>query len=509
MDYGKTMADEPLNQILPFARIEWRSPGCVRVVTDHAASIPVYYHQSRDHVAVGMTPWEVAKTLPIRRLDPVSVADFLINGTVCYPHTLFEDVFVAPPGATTDITTKGVESASYYLPREEVGLSASHEWGECLRSRVDQVLSEGLRDSTCKVKVLFSGGEDSRAVASLLRGRADIELVTFADGYNREVRLAEQAAKALGLPLQFIKRPPEFYRKDIELRTQLIGGAFDVRHTHAWGVLADSLRDADVLVGGYGADTLFKSAGLGNVTRQRKRLAPEKLQYPYPTKPVGIGAGSLQPWLNNEIGGEVDRRRLRHHERLLEFRPTTAGNWHTLWPLGSQRLAYAHYLALRQIGPVVIEPFLAPQVYRLAAVLPDVERTDRKAFRAAFRRPMGRAAWIPGSSGDLPGLGGYPGRFVRSAVYRSRQGMDFFRRRAASLHRRAALSDAAWSEEQHSFAFQWSDFLSCRSVEKCRLYLKPMVSIEGDEMLFGSASDLHPNIVKNRALQIGVILSEL
>ena len=492
-------------RLLPFGWFNELPDGGVRFVTDHSGSVPLYYAQDQGRVFAGGTPLEVAKKMANPKIDSVSAADFLLNGTVCYPHTLFEGVYVLPPGAVTDVNSADISSIVYYRPEEQKSNESVETWGEMLREEVQKALLAGL-DGKEKVKVLFSGGEDSRAILSLLPRDNDCELITFADGYNREVRLAERAAQALGYPLRFIKRPAGFYRQNIAERVRAIGGAFDIRHTHVWGALSEPLSKADAVVGGYAADTLFKSAWMGNVVRSRRRLMPERLLAATSSGPVGIESAGAVEWLSRDVAAEVTNRRLSHHDRIREFRPLTADNWHTLWPLGTQRVTYAHYLAAQQACPCVIEPFLAPQVYSLAARMPDEMRVDRKAFRAAFGRAMGKAGWLPTSSGRIPRLGGHLGHWVELGSIASRLGSDRTANAITRTTGRKPINQGAWSSDHGAFRQNFGQQLAPEQLELLNTVLTEILTTREWGMFFEPGGGTAPDIVRNRALQLGYLL---
>ncbi|WP_200388082.1 asparagine synthase-related protein [Thiocapsa imhoffii] len=494
-------------RMLPFGWFERLSSDSVRFVTDHAGSVPLYYAQEHNQVLAGKTPLEVFQQMPQGTLDTVSVADFLLNGTVCYPYTLFKGIYVAPPGAVTDVTPLEVKSTTYYRPKEQESNEPLAYWGAQLRARVQQALLAGLEGKT-NIKVLFSGGEDSRAIVSLLPKGLECELVTFADSYNREVRLASHAARALDRHISFIQRPHGFYRENVRSRVRAIGGGFDIRHTHVWGRLAEPLKDAGVVFGGYAADTLFKSAWMGNVEKNIKKIGPERLNPIGMGQPTGIKIASAQDWLDPGVSAAVDARRLAHHERIQEFRPKSAGNWHTLWPLGSQRVAYAHYLAIRLACPEVVEPFLAPQVYELAARMPDEFRVDRKAFRAAFASPMGKAGWLLTSSGRIPRLGGYVGHWVQLGTVISRALGDRATSVSARMRGRMPINQGAWSNEHDVYRDDLSEALSESQLEGVRVLMNGILTAEEANEFFKPCGGAVPDLVRNRVVQVAYLVGD-
>ncbi|MCS4040858.1 hypothetical protein [Salinibacter ruber] len=173
--------------------------------------------------------------------------------------------------------------------------------------------------------------------------------------------------------------------------------------------MADRYEDTDVVIGGYTADTLYKTHYMSNV--EKRAGCPSTLLEPNIDRikdPNFLEGEVSRIALWNEAAHIAQKRRKKHHKRLKKIRPITAGNWHRLWPISGLK-AYGQYLACRRMGAEVVEPFLFSQSYQLAAEMPDTARINRKAFRNAFAKDMGMAGWWPTSSERIPRLGGWSG----------------------------------------------------------------------------------------------------
>lgn len=398
-------------------------PDALQIVTDAGGSIPVYWGRGPQGLAVGTQVHRVARATGLTSVDEVSVADYLINGTVCHPFSWYEGVRALPPGAVCTFDQEGLEVHVYYEPQEPDDIyddADAREWGTRLRREVKTAIEQGL-DGQEKVRVLFSGGEDSRAVTGLIPDRVECVPTTVLDRRNREYELAQRAARWLGYSLDWVRRPDEFYRSSIRERIDTVGPGWDFRHTHFFGEIANALGDADAIVGGYLADTLFKAYYMANVDTYHRSRQPPRLREPEPDSMIVPIRESATEWLREGLVGAVTERRQNHHDRLKKQRPLTAGSWHTLWPLTGQRFTYPQYLATLRAGPKVIEPFFFHRVYQLAARMPDPCRVDRRAFRQAFCGPMGAAGWLPDSSDRLPCLGGWAGSLFRHYRRRFRE----------------------------------------------------------------------------------------
>lgn len=383
----------------------------VVLVTDAGGSIPVYYGHGPKGMAVGTLVHHVASMAGLTALDKVSVVDYLLNGTICYPFSWYEGVKMAPPGSVCTVTRTEMECHTYWEPTEPDNIYEDvdeREWGERLRRQIGSAIEKGV-GRIKEGRLLYSGGSDSRALLSLIPDSLSCTPTIVLDCKNREYRLADRSARLLGHDIEWVARPEGFYRSLIADRIDTIGPGWDFRHTHIFGPTAAPFQETGVVLGGYAADSLFKTYYMSTVEDRRRR--PPRLLGPRPdwVKHPNVWGGKMgHAALWNELIAAAQERRIKHHERLKEYRPLTAGNWHLLWPVGGLR-AYANYLGCLRLAPRIIEPFLFHQSYQLAAQMPDVCRVDRRAFRHAFAKEMGLAGLWPTSGGRLPRLGGYPG----------------------------------------------------------------------------------------------------
>lgn len=392
--------------------------GSVTIVTDAGGSIPIYYAYGPSGFAVGTLVHHVAAASGCTTIDKVSVVDYLFNQTVCYPYSWYEDVRVVPPGSVCSFSEEEKQVHSYWKPVEPDNLydrnCDTEEWGQRLRGQVQRAVHLGI-EAKSRGRVMYSGGEDSRAVLSLVPDSFECTPTTVLDGgdAHREYELARRSAELLGRTLEWVPRPQGYYRSMIPERIARIGPGWDFRHTHIFGPVAEQFDNVEVVLGGYMADTLFKTLWMSNIRSRPWR--PDILLDPIPDKVIpDFRTGEIgQAALWSDLVAQSQRRRTDHHRRLKEIRPRTAGNWHQRFPLSNQP-HYAHYLSTLRMSNRVIEPFLFHQSYQLAASMPDYCRVEQRAFRAAFAKGMGRAGMIMTSSGRVPKFsnGGVVGKAV-------------------------------------------------------------------------------------------------
>lgn len=473
------------------------------VVTDSAGSVPVYYKWCGDNWRVGWNPAEIASADGGQCvIDPVSAGDFILNETVCYPKSLFQGVTAATPGAVTILKPETVETFVYYEPKEEEGGGLKY-LAEQLRGSLGSAIKENVGERE-KINVLFSGGEDARAVVSLLARGHDLRLWCFSDSENRETRLARRAAASLGFELHVVIRPEGFYKKQIEERVRAVGGGFDIRHTHVFGKLADAVRGADVLLGGNGADALLKTTRMANVSRGLGSLGPERIAGSF-EGPVGVAGPERHALLRANVAEAVRKRRGEHHERLRRIRPKTAGTWHTLWPLGTQRTTYAHYLACLLVGPTVVEPFMDSRVFKVAARVPEEYRVDRKIVHSALVRQMGAAGWVPTSSGRIPRVRGWPGRLIELGVYGGWTAARHMKRRKARLLGQRVYLENPWSPEHYAFRADPDEILGKQRADRMREFMMDSV-LQPTGRTYEETAERMSLEERFRAIQVGVFL---
>ncbi|MBP3193857.1 asparagine synthase-related protein [Natronogracilivirga saccharolytica] len=427
----------------------------LHVITDVSGSIPLYYGITQNCLALSTKPEKVAEKIGNPEFDNVSIADFIVNETICHPYTTYQNIYAIDPGSINTFTDLDMESESYYKPIEETSNKNLEDWAFELRNMVRDSVHENISDKK-NIRVLFSGGEDARVVTSFIPKAYSCKLTTILDFKNREYALANMVARTLNRPLEWVQRPAGFYRNNFKERIELIGSGRDIRHTHLFGDTAKPYENSDLLLGGYAADTLFKTAWMKNTGYSFKGAGPERM-YPYnPDDISGVHSPDDLAWLHKDLAYAIWERRWKFHLRFKEIRPLTAGNWHTLWPMGTHRTTYPHYLSTLRVGPKLIEPFLDNRVYQLAAAMPDKFRIDRKVFRKAFRKSLGIAAFVPGSNNRIPAIGGTLGSLARLAIISNRKIID-------KITSRQGIQES-FGKDTKGFNFSMNDFFNSQSL---------------------------------------------
>lgn len=159
----------------------------IKVITDCGGSIPVYYGKGSEGFALGAPVHLVAKKAGLHEWDYVSVTDYLINHTVCYHYTWYKGIKMVPPGSITTFQRNGdMEVHTYWEPREEDDI-----YDECnidyWAANLSVTIREGVQNSLKEgenVRLLYTGGEDSRALLGIMSKKVNCIPTTVLIGNN-------------------------------------------------------------------------------------------------------------------------------------------------------------------------------------------------------------------------------------------------------------------------------------------------------------------------------------
>jgi hypothetical protein len=421
-------------------------PAGIRLWTDHTGTVPVYHGRRADGAEwVGTDPWAVARECGLSALDPVSMQEFLARGGVTSPYTLVDRLRRLAPGSEywldPDRHASALVGAPYWVPTAEGAPTDTQEAAHALHGATATFLDAVLAGRR-QPRLLFSAGEDSRAIAAMARAahpEVPLQGIISLDRPNRELALARSAARVLGLPLHTRWRPPDHYVRDIEERLRGVGPGYDLAHAHSWDLL--DRGETDLLVNGLGSDMLLKGM-----------YVPSRP--PRPARPWdGVRFEGRPGWLEEVArvrpmvvdgvlqGEAVAERRRAHLERVLAFRPESdAGLWSRYWPM-SDWLTWSFFAASWAQFPTT-SPFLVGSVWDAFRGVAPSDKLNRELFGAAFAGVLGIAGLLPRSGGELPGTTGALGRALGVAI-----GASFDRFDARQERRGRSAVQGPWTPD--------------------------------------------------------------
>ncbi|HEX2091283.1 MAG TPA: hypothetical protein VHG28_02730, partial [Longimicrobiaceae bacterium] len=313
-----------------------RTTGAGRVVTDLFGFVPVFssslHDDAGDALVLGTHLDAAAQAARRNRdVDPVSVADLVVNLTVTFPHTVFSGVEqVAPATDRAFAAGRGWTGGGrrYWEPVERYAYRSVDEAAAALREGFAadvRAVCEGLP----RVGLLLSGGEDSRAVLGAVPPGVGVRAFVFGDCENREVRVARAVARAHGAELVFGRRHPAHYIGGFAEVAALVGCSQLFMDVHGYG-FHDTLgiRDLPVVLGGLSSDSLLK-ADKASESRSGSAAGPEEIRAELP--PADL--------VREELVRAVAERRAAFRRRLAELRPESAPEWERVWPFSMRKHA--------------------------------------------------------------------------------------------------------------------------------------------------------------------------
>lgn len=337
-------------------------------------------------------------------LDPVSLADFILNDVVTFPFTIYKDVRQLSPAVVAKYQpcesgpAARLETTVYWEPVEEPKFGSVRDAGQALSAGM-RLYVERLTVGMNNVAQFMSGGEDSRVVSALLPSRLKRTAFTFLDSMNREGRLAAEVARSHDVELTVCLRKSTHYADILPGASALLGSHHRYTHSHCYGVSTDpDLRAFDAVLGGYSSDVLLKAHfakkdGLSKILP----FLPERLvpQGPY-------FGNEINELFGKQLSDEVRARRQAHLDRVREIRPESFGEWFHIWPT-SMRPAAGNLASNRRLF-ASYEIFNCNDVAKISSAVPTDWKLNRKLFHEAFRGELRKSAHVPHADGRYPHL---------------------------------------------------------------------------------------------------------
>ncbi len=356
--------------------------GAVAVITDLMSFVPAFTGKRQDGVAIAGTHVDaVAQAAGARAIDLVSAVDKVTNESIAHPYTAYDGVRVLEPASVTRFAAGTIDAVAYWLPTESADPPTLASAAAQLRESLVRDVAVAL-DGVTDPGILFSAGEDARAVLGATPDPTRLTAFMYAEWENREVRLARRAAAAYGSRLVLGQRATDHYLGSIDTLSRLASSHHRFIDVHGLGFHESlGLTQLPVVLGGFSADALLKGEYIGRTPHAPRHHA-------------GLSA---------ELLATVAQRRGSHLERVRSLRPTSAEEWAAMWPAhvrkatgnvqGNRRLLRMH------------EPYMSSGIVRLAAAVPQQWKRHRRLFQRAMR-PLLHASWyVPHVRSRYPYLG--------------------------------------------------------------------------------------------------------
>lgn len=370
------------------------------VITDLMSFIPVYEVHHKEATILGTHVDVLARTADgMSAVDNLSAVDFFLHGCVTYPYTMYSAVRQLGPATVHRWPLNPCadrRSTPYWRPLESHVDMRLDEAATAIRNGLQEYI-DAVTVSMRQIGVFISGGEDSRAILSLLPKHCQRHAFCLSRGESRESRIARKAAMAYGADFKLHIRNNTRYLDVLPACSDLVGAGSQYTHVHTYGFHQSAgLAHYPAVFGGLSSDSFLKGA------RIRKMRVCGKFPFLPDIRrrdclPYAVGSSR---GLNHETVEALNERRQRHFETVASIRPRSASEWFNLWPISMNR-SIANLHGNRRLFRSY-EPFLAHPVVMLAAAVPQRWKLNRRLFHRTVKPLFQDTKYLSHANGWLP-----------------------------------------------------------------------------------------------------------
>jgi asparagine synthase (glutamine-hydrolysing) len=173
---------------------------------DRVGVKPLYYYKDSDRFIFASEIKAIIKHPSVRReLDFDALANFLQNGYVPSPLSIYKNIYKLEPGHFLEINSQGEVRKEKYWDIVSFATIRNTESEEEILRRLEDILTESFKlrmVSDVPVGVFLSGGIDSALVSALLMKDSSTKIDTFTIGFDEdkfdETKYAKEVAEHLG-----------------------------------------------------------------------------------------------------------------------------------------------------------------------------------------------------------------------------------------------------------------------------------------------------------------------
>jgi len=370
--------------------------GQITFVTDMMSFIPIYLFKDSSSLMVSTHVDALAKSSNQQNnIDEISKVDFILHGSITFPFTDYELIKQVKPASVyyTGVEEDEVKSLTYWTPKEKVQYESIEQAASELRGALDRYIKFVTKDMT-HIAQFISGGEDSRLLSSLLPKKIKRDSFAFLEEMNIEGKIAYKTAEAYGASFNLAKRSKTHYLDVLPACSDLVGSGSQFLNVHTMGFHKSCKLNQYVAVfGGLFSDALLKG------TRIKKVLGQGVFPFLPQIKSKSDSSVSKvkNTFFKPEVIHELDKRKKQHFEYVAQYRPESVAEWVELWPIsmnsnspnlhGNRRLFRTY------------EPFLANEVIKISASVPQNWKLNRKLFYKTARPLFKSTKWLINSDG--------------------------------------------------------------------------------------------------------------
>ncbi len=244
-----------------FSAVRYSQLNGISIWGDFLGIYPIYYYSKKDFFLAASSP-ELFRHYPDFKieLDPEGLVSILLTMHIFDGHTLLKGV--KRLGAGNILAWKsGKESQEHNQYKIQVSSKyfslpfSAHV--DILNDKIEQVIARHTSGGS-KYSVLLSGGLDSRILAAYLnKMNLDVNVLTFGDSSDIEMRCASAVAKQLGIRQKAIKMESDHYPlcADLQSRWEHVSNGFN--NILSWNINSDTTDFEHHVVLGHSLDAVI------------------------------------------------------------------------------------------------------------------------------------------------------------------------------------------------------------------------------------------------------------
>lgn len=368
--------------------------------TDLMNFIPIFHYKVKDKIYISSIPEIISENINLLEddIDKVSLVEFVSNGTITFPYSLYKNLKQLDPATIYKFQNNISETNNYYKFKEvnsNKNISYySHKVKVYLKNYLEEITSSNNKKN---ISYLLSGGEDSRLIRSLIDKKINLKAITISRCKNAELKIAKRISKCFGDQLFIFKKNYDNYFKLAEDVINLLGSTGQYIHSHTL-IFNQSkfINNRNVILGGFASDRLFKGEHKSKYRQIPFFYLPVFAKNKLPYKEISIESFS-------DFSKELNLRQQKHIDKISKmFGNSSAQEWMSIWPssmaIGSTNLGFNRRLFRSY------EPFFDADLVKLSSQISFKEKLNRKLFYKSFKTYFFKTFFIQHVDGWYPSL---------------------------------------------------------------------------------------------------------
>lgn len=296
--------------------------GATLLFNDRYGLQRLYYHESEDGFYFAAEAKAILKVRPeLRAIDPRGLGEFVACGCVLENRTLFQGIYLLPPGSAWVFRNGAIEARNSYFDPLEWEQQEALDEEEYYRQLRDAFVNNLPRyfDGRERIGMSTTGGLDTRIIMAWHKAEpGSLPCYTWGSTYrdHEDVKLARRVAGVCQQSYQVITAGPEFlsqFAHYAERTVFLSDACVDLSRSPDLYVQEKARKIAPVrMVGTYGSEILMRAvmfkavapaSGLYEPLRETISAGIETYNSVRRTHPISFVAFRQSPWYHYGVLG--------------------------------------------------------------------------------------------------------------------------------------------------------------------------------------------------------------